>query len=170
MLTRPRHDSDIGACVDLVRDVHARDRYPRALPADVRSFLQAPGAYGSWVADRDGQVVGHITLHRRGVAAALEAASTALGRPAGQLAVVSRLFVSPHARGQGIGRLLLAAAAGEAAARGLHPVLDVDADLAAAISLYESCGWVRAGTITVRLSDGTDLHEHVYLGPPPRQG
>jgi hypothetical protein len=48
--------------------------------------------------------------------------------------------------------------------------LDVDVDLAAAISLYESCGWVRADAITVRLSDGTDLPEYVYLGPPPRQG
>lgn len=167
MLIRPRRDSDIGACAGLVREVHARERYPRMLPGDVRSFLDLPGAYGCWVADHGGQVAGHVALLPRGVAAALEVASTALGRPAGQLAVVARLFVSPQARGQGAGRLLLGAAAGEAAARGLWPVLDVDTGLAAAISLYQNCGWVRAGTVTVPLGDGTDLREYVYLGPPP---
>jgi GNAT superfamily N-acetyltransferase len=167
VLIRPRTDSDIGACASLVRDVHARDRYPRTLPNDIGSFLRPPGGYGFWVADHGGQVAGHVALLRRGVPAALEAASAALGRPASQLAVVARLLVSPQARGHGAGRLLLDAAAGQAAARGLWPVLDVDTDLAAAISLYENCGWARAGTITVRLGDGTDLQEYVYLGPPP---
>ena len=73
--------------------------------------------------------------------------------------------MSPHARGKGVGRLLLDTAATAAASRGLSPVLDVDADLASAIALYESCGWVRAGMITVRLQDGHSLDEYVYLGP-----
>jgi GNAT superfamily N-acetyltransferase len=167
VLIRPRRISDVAACAGLVREVHALDRYPRFLPEDLSLFLAPPGGYGSWVADRRGDVIGHIALLPRSVPAALELASNALGRPADKLAVVARLFVSPQARRHGAGRLLLDTATAEAASHGLWPVLDVDADLAPAIALYESRGWVRAGTITVRFKDGQSLNEYVYLGPAP---
>ncbi len=167
VLVRPRRDSDLAACADLVREVHALDRYPRFLPEDLTSFLVPPAMYGSWVAERGGQVVGHIALLPHGVSSALQTASNAAGRPADELAVVARLFVSPQGRGTGTGRLLLDTATAEAVARGLRPVLDVDTDLAPAIALYESRGWTRAGTITVRVSDGHSLNEYVYLGPDP---
>jgi GNAT superfamily N-acetyltransferase len=48
--------------------------------------------------------------------------ANALGRPADQLAVIARLFVSPRARGKGAGRLLLETATTEALSRGLWPV------------------------------------------------
>jgi GNAT superfamily N-acetyltransferase len=165
VLIRPRRDGDIAACADLVREVHALDHYPRFLPGDLRSFLVPPATYGSWVADQNGEVVGHIALLPHGVRSALEIASSALGRPADQLAVVARLFVSPRARGKGAGRRLLDTATAEAISRGLWPVLDVDADLAPAIALYESRGWARAGMVTVRFSDGHSLNEYVYTGP-----
>jgi GNAT superfamily N-acetyltransferase len=165
MLIRPRRDGDLPACADLVREVHAADRYPRYLPADIAAFLAPPDLYGCWVADANGEVLGHVALVPRGLPAALQVAADALGQPPGQLAVVARLLVSPRARGQGAGRLLLAAATDEAASRGLRPVLDVDTDLAAAIALYESQGWTRAGQVTVRWSDGSTLTEYVYLGP-----
>ena len=92
----------------------------------------------------------------------------ALDRPAEQLAVIARLFVSPQARGRGIGRRLLDTATADAVSRGLWPVLDVDTNLASAIALYESKGWVRAGMTTVRFPDGHSLDEYVYLGPAPR--
>jgi GNAT superfamily N-acetyltransferase len=167
MTVRPRRDADNAACAEIVREVHARDGYPRILPGDLGPFLALPGAYGCWVAERDGEVLGHVALVAHGVRAALEIAASALGGPADRLAVVARLFVSPHARGGGAGRLLLDTAAAEAAARGLWPVLDVDTDLAPAIALYESRGWTRAGTVTVRISEERFLDEYVYLGPGP---
>jgi GNAT superfamily N-acetyltransferase len=167
VLIRPRRDSDLAACAGLVRDVHALDRYPRFLPEDLTSFLAPPATYGSWVAEHGGQVTGHIALLPHGLPSALQTASNALGRPADQLAVVARLLVSPKARGKGTGRLLLDTATAEAISRGLWPVLDVDTDLAPAIALYESRGWVRAGMVTVRFSDGHSLNEYVYLGPEP---
>ena len=169
MLIRPRRDEDLAACAELVREVHAADRYPRFLPANIPSFLAPPDPYGCWVADENGDVTGHIALVPRSLPAAMELAATALSRPEEQLAVVARLFVSPHARGGGVGRLLLDTAAAEATARGLWPVLDVDTDLAAAIALYESAGWTRAGQITVRWSDARALTEYVYLGPETRK-
>ncbi|TVZ01439.1 GNAT family N-acetyltransferase [Trebonia kvetii] len=162
---RPRRDDDLTACADLVREVHAADRYPRYLPADLTSFLSPASLHGIWVAELDGQIAGHIALVPRSVPAAMELAAGALGRREDQLAVVARLFVAPLARGHGAGRLLLDAAAAEAAARGLWPILDVDTELAAAIALYESRGWTRAGTVTVTFRDGNTLTEHVYLGP-----
>src|SRR5512142_2722698 len=117
VLARPRRDSDLAACAGLVREVHALDRYPRFLPGDLTSFLVPPGTYGSWVAERGGQVAGHIALLPHGVPPALQTASNALGRPADQLAVVARLFVSPQARGRGTGRLLLGTATAEAVSR-----------------------------------------------------
>jgi len=165
VLIRPRRDSDIIACADLVREVHAVDRYPRFLPDDLSSFLVQPGSYGSWVADRSGEVVGHVALVPRTAQPVMQIASNVLGRPASEFAAVARLFVSPQARGNAIGRLLLDAATAEAASRGLWPVLDVDTDLAAAIALYESRGWIRAGMVTLQLSNGHSLNEYVYLGP-----
>ncbi|HEY0935018.1 MAG TPA: GNAT family N-acetyltransferase [Trebonia sp.] len=167
MLIRPRQDDDLPACAALVRAVHAADRYPRYLPADLGNFLAPPDPYGCWVADAGGEITGHVALVARGLPASTEVAASALRRTAGQLAVVARLFVSPRARGQGAGGRLLGAAAAEAAARGLYPVLDVDTGLTAAIALYESLGWTRAGTVTVRWSDARELTEHVYLGPDP---
>ena len=168
MLIRPRRDDDLTACTRLVREVHAADRYPRYLPADLTSFLNPANPYGIWVAELDGRILGHIALVPRSVPAAMELAAGALGRSEDQLAVVARLFVSPRARGAGAGRLLLDEATTAAAARGRWPVLDVDTELAGAIALYESRGWTRAGTITVRFNDGNILTEHVYLGPEPR--
>jgi ribosomal protein S18 acetylase RimI-like enzyme len=167
VLIRSRRDDDLPACADLVREVHAADRYPRYLPADIASFLAPPGLYGCWVADAHGDVLGHVALVPRGLPSAMQVAADALGRPHDQLAVVARLLVSARARGQGAGRMLLAAARAEAASRGLWPVLDVDTDLAAAIDLYESQGWTRAAEVTVRWSDGRSLTEYVYLGPEP---
>jgi GNAT superfamily N-acetyltransferase len=167
VLIRPRRDDDLAACAGLVREVHGADRYPRYLPADIAAFLAPSGAYGCWVAEQGGTVVGHAALTARSLPATMTTAAAALGRTEDQLAVVARLFVAPRARGAGAGRMLLGAATGEAARRGLRPVLDVDTELAAAIALYESAGWARAGTITVRWSDGRTLTEYVYLGPEP---
>jgi GNAT superfamily N-acetyltransferase len=185
LVIRARRDADISSCADLVREVHSTERYPRFLPADIVQFLNPPDPFGCWVADLDGEVAGHVALVPRGLPAATEIAASALGKTADQLAVVGRLFVSRRARGRGAGRLLLDIAAAEARSRGLHPVLDVDIELSAAIALYESAGWTRAGQLTVRWTDYESagltiteqnavsptiervLTEYVYVGPHP---
>jgi GNAT superfamily N-acetyltransferase len=185
VVIRARCDADLSACADLVREVHSTDRYPRFPPADIVRFLNPPDPFGCWVADLEGEVAGHVALVSRGLPATTEIAASALGKPADQLAVVARLFVSRRARGRGAGRLLLDTATAEARSRGLHPVLDVDIELSAAIALYESAGWCRAGQLTVRWPDSESagwtsteqtavrptvervLTEYVYVGPHP---
>jgi GNAT superfamily N-acetyltransferase len=165
MLIRPRRDGDLPACAGLAREVHAADGYPRYLPADLTTFLTDHDPYGCWVAELDGDVVGHVALTPASLPAVMELAASALSRPQDELAVVARLFVSPRARGGGAGRMLLRAAMAEAASRGRWPVLDVSTDLASAIALYESQGWTRAGQVTHRWSGDRTLDAYVYVGP-----
>ncbi|HEY3941341.1 MAG TPA: GNAT family N-acetyltransferase [Acidimicrobiales bacterium] len=163
---RPRTGADVDACVAIAEAVHDLDGYPVYLPTSLREFLVSAEAYGAWVAEDGGHVVGHVALHKRSTDAVIGLASTALGRPAHRLAVVARLLVAPGVRRAGIGRSLLDVAAREAATRGLYPILDVVAQHVAAVALYESCGWIRAGTVTCPLGQGDVVEEHVYLGPP----
>jgi hypothetical protein len=79
----------------------------------------------------------------------IDLATRALEVSAGQLGVVSRLLVSPTARGLGIGGRLLQAAADHATLVGLRPILDVHTVLDAAIRLYERNGWTRIGSVAV---------------------
>jgi len=46
----------------------------------------------------------------------------------------------------------------------LIPALEVTTDLAAAIDLYETCGWLRIGTAAVLWrSTGDVADEHIYV-------
>jgi GNAT superfamily N-acetyltransferase len=167
VLVRERSDADLAGCVELARAVHERDGYPHYLPGDLRDFLVMPDAYGAWVAAQDGRILGHVALRPRTAPGPMELASAATGHPASRLGVISRLLVAPAARREGVGRRLLEHSWRQAVSRGLWPVLDVAADLTGAIRLYESCGWVRAGAVTVTFRDGNSLDEYVYVGPPP---
>ena len=77
----------------------------------------------------------------RGVRDLAVASLTGVG--AERLASVSRLFVSPTARGRGLGlgTALLAAVSSWAAAQDLRLMLDVVDDGAPAVTLYERLGW-----------------------------
>jgi GNAT superfamily N-acetyltransferase len=166
VLIRSRRDDDLRSCGDVLRQVHGLDGYPRYLPGDLMEFLDPPEAYGVWVAEADGTVVGHVALVPRSSQAVMDIATAALGLPESSLGVVARLFVAPQARRSGTGAALLAAAVAEARARGLSPVLDVVSDAHAAIALYQRLGWTRAGQTTVRFSNGRSLDEYVFVGPP----
>jgi GNAT superfamily N-acetyltransferase len=165
VLVRPRTADDLDACEEVVLAVQRVDGYPPHLPGDLRSFLFSP-AIGAWVADVDGQVAGHVALLERSSPEVMELAGEVTGRPVDRMAVVARLAVAPEIRRRGAGRALLTTAADAAIERGLWPVLDVITRFAGAISLYESCGWRRAGNVTLRLGD-RHFEELVFVGPSP---
>jgi GNAT superfamily N-acetyltransferase len=155
----------------MAEEVRDHDGYPVHLPAgDYLGFLVSDEALGTWVSEEDGVIIGHVALHRRSSAPVLDLASRALGLPADRLGVVARLMVDPGHRGRGIGRALLETATDASWERGLWPVLDVVADSAGAIALYERCGWTRAGEVTVTFRSGPTLEEAVFLGPVQRRG
>ncbi|MFD0345842.1 GNAT family N-acetyltransferase [Kitasatospora aburaviensis] len=122
--------------------VHGSDGYPMNWPDDPFGWLAQPSLLEAWVAERAGEVVGHISLCRSAPGdLAPREWSRRTGLPSRATAVVSRLYVSPGARGHGIGALLLSEVVAAARLHGLHPVLDVLASDSAAAGLYRRAGW-----------------------------
>lgn len=163
---RTRNDHDLDACTRVLAAVHEQDGYPVNWPEHPRTWLTPAPLVAAWVAELDGRVVGHIGLSRADAtdaAPALWAARTGAG--AETTAVVNRLFVSPAARGDGIGALLMARATAEARARDLHPVLDVVESDAAAATLYERLGWHHLATLEQRWSPEQTVKVRCYAAP-----
>ncbi|MCX4544191.1 GNAT family N-acetyltransferase [Streptomyces sp. NBC_01565] len=161
VLVRRRTGADLGGCVDVLGEVHRRDGYPVNWPEQPDGWLATPGLLAAWVAEVDGRVVGHVGLSR----AESGDAAPVLWGGGRAVAVVSRLFVGPGARGRGVGALLMARAVREAVGRGLHPVLDVVASDAAAVALYERLGWVLLGTVEQRWGVEQTVLVRCYAAP-----
>ncbi|WP_329455638.1 GNAT family N-acetyltransferase [Streptomyces sp. NBC_01497] len=168
LLVRPRTGADLDACADVLAAVHAHSSYPANWPADPAGWLSPPALEAAWVAvsgadGGDGAVIGHVVLCRAtpdDLAAHLWSERT--GTDPSATAVVSRLFVSPAARGRGAGARLLAAAVDAARAAGRHPVLDVLASDTSARALYERLGWRPLGTAGQEWGPGQVVTLHCY--------
>lgn len=143
--------------------VHNADGYPSTMDG-ADEFLVPPYEVAAWVAVAEEAVVGHVALHRPPGSATAAAASEATGLRPEQHLVLSRLFVSPDRRGEGLGKRLLAAAQADAARRGERAVLDVGKDFASAAALYASAGWVRVARDRQVLGPG-GFEVWVYVAP-----
>ncbi|MEU6157532.1 GNAT family N-acetyltransferase [Streptomyces sp. NPDC047130] len=159
---RPRAELDLPACVEVLRAVHARDGYPLDWPADPVAWLSPATSPAAWVAEHDGRIVGHVALSRPGEG---DEAPARWGGGPDRAAVVSRLFVSPAARGLGLGAALLRRVTDEAAAAGLHPVLDVLSTDTAADALYRRLGWRHLGDATQRWGPDRTVTLRCYAAP-----
>jgi GNAT superfamily N-acetyltransferase len=121
---------------------------------------------GAWVAETNGGVGGHIAL-RAGTAEAHACVwSEATGLPAERLTSVTRFFVPPEVRGAGIGGALLDAACTDAAARSLHPALEVVETDHDAVSLYERRGRQRVHSERWAAARDSETLLHHYVAPP----
>ena len=128
---------DLAGCVSSLVEVHRLDGYPACWPEEPVGWLQPAGLVAAWVAEDQGEVLGHACL----VDASDDPMFTGSSSAPGQLLSVSRLFVDPRGRGQGLGASLLGAATALASSHERPLVLDVVDDAAAAIALYERLGW-----------------------------
>ncbi|WP_306335130.1 GNAT family N-acetyltransferase [Streptomyces sp. KL118A] len=158
---------DLEACVGVLAAVHKSDGYPVNWPSEPGGWLEGDDAFGAWVAELDGRVVGHVGLSRPGAG---DEAPVLWGERAGvegadATAVVSRLFVAPDARGHGIGALLMGRAVREARARGLHPVLDVVSTDSSAAALYERMGWQLLAVVEQEWEPGQRVALRCYAAP-----
>jgi GNAT superfamily N-acetyltransferase len=163
---RRRADGDVEECVRVLADVHRRDGYPVNWPERPDAWLSRGPLLGSWVAELDGRLVGHVSLSRAGEGdLAPMVWSERIGATRGATAVVSRLFVAPRARGHRIGALLIGRAVEVARRRGLHPVLDVVASDTAAAALYERLGWELMATVEQQWSPHQTVAIRCYTAP-----
>ncbi len=163
---RRRRDADIEAVVAALATVTAADGYPGYPPRDPAAWLSRPDVLQSWVAERAGELVGHVCLRDSPghPAAAMWCART--GVAPGACVVLARLFVVPAARGTGLGTDLVGVACAEGAQLGRHPVLDVADNGHAAIRLYERLGWVRLGSYTQPHEHRPAEYLHCFAAPP----
>lgn len=160
---RPRTDGDVEMCVRVLAEVHQRDGYPVNWPDQPDAWLSHASLSGVWVAELGGRLVGHVSLSSGGegdLAPGLW--SERNGTNKALAVVVSRLFVAPQARGNGIGALLVGHAVEESRRRGLHPVLDVVASDTAAVALYKRLGWELMATVEQRWGPSALVTIHCY--------
>ena len=131
-------------------------------------WLSPNGCAAAWVAydDVTGSILGHVCVVR-GVDDPMIASLT--GVSTDRLASVSRLFVSPVARGRGLGlgTSLLAAVSSWTLAHDCRLMLDVVDVGTPAIRLYERLGWRlvdrrQADWVTPQ---GERLPVRIYLAP-----
>jgi GNAT superfamily N-acetyltransferase len=151
---RVRRPADVDKSVRALALVHQGGTYPTNWPADPAGWLTPTDMIRSWVGvDPQDTVVGHLLLR---------------GGPAGEVGVahVSRLFVTPDARGAGLGAALLDEARQWATARGLSLALEVVVEEgSSAVALYERTGWRRVRTAAADFAkpDGGVVMVHHYV-------
>jgi len=125
---RNRDEADLSTCVEALRTVYQASGYPTNWPADPAQWLRPSRTLQAWVAATDDTpVAGHVILRQPPAA--------------GRSAELSRLFVVPAARRQGVASALLEAAMRSAAENDLDLFLDVTDHLRAARALYERAGF-----------------------------
>jgi hypothetical protein len=59
---RQRADGDVAECVRVLAEVHACDGYPVNWPDQPGEWLSGGPLLGSWVAELEGGLVGHVSL------------------------------------------------------------------------------------------------------------
>src|SRR5688572_10367455 len=108
---RRRTPRDVAACARLLGLVSTSTHPPAWGTDSPRAYLTADELLEAWVADHEGEILGHVALSRpTGDAASLMRWREITGHEPDRLGEVTRLFVRPRARGQGIGAALLATA------------------------------------------------------------
>jgi ribosomal protein S18 acetylase RimI-like enzyme len=153
---RNRDEADLSLCVEALRAVYQANAYPVNWPADPAQWLRPSEILQAWVATTDDlPVAGHIILRQP--------------PGAGRSAEVSRLFVVPAARRQGVASALLEAAMRAAAESDLDLFLDVTDDLRAARALYERAGFRLVSTAQADWTtpDGRSVTLHRFVWSQP---
>jgi GNAT superfamily N-acetyltransferase len=152
---RNREAADIDLCVQALATVHQTSGYPTNWPADPARWLTPSGIARAWIATTNElPIAGHVILRQLPASAAGE-----------RTAEVSRLFVVPAARRQGIALALLQETIHWAAANELDLVLEVTDHLRAARALYERAGFRMANTTRADWTtpDGQPVTLHQYV-------
>ena len=134
--------------------MHVSDGYPFRWPQDPPRWLAGRDRLGAWVSESDGDIDGHLSLLGLDETRARREWREGVPAPVDRLAVISRFFVAPGARGRGIGSALLRAAEEHATTNDLRLVLEVADHNHDAIAFYERRGWERVGNASLLLDDG----------------
>lgn len=155
---RERRGSDLPRLIEVLAEQQPSSRYPFRwpLPFPVENFIARDHELAAWVAEVDGQVVGHVCVQSAAGATSgsgwdgdeLGAMwSAGHGRPVDELAIVAALFTSLEVRGAGVGGVLLDTAVAWMHDHNLGPCLDVIPKYSNALAVYERRGWRQIGEV-----------------------
>lgn len=146
---RPRRSEDLPVLGRVLTEQQPRTAYPLRwpLPIPIEDFLVRPGEERAWVAELDGEVVGHVAVYALDdpMAAAFAAAAFAAAAVTEEIAELAVLFVGTTAIGTGVGGLLHDTAVAWIRSTGRLPVLDVAPAHDRALALYRRRGWREVG-------------------------
>ena len=139
---RPRRDRDLSTCARLVRRAFFEGQFPGQHDEEPRLWLADHDVLDAWVTERDGEVVAHVAISRLDLdpLSALRWREST-GHVPSDLIAVSRLFVRPRFRGQGVAASLIEVACDEIRARGKVPVYEVVTTSSLAPSYSRDHGW-----------------------------
>jgi GNAT superfamily N-acetyltransferase len=148
---RSRTPADLQALGRVLEEQRPHTGYPQTWPLryPVDRFIARANELAAWVAELDGEVVGHVSVTRPGSGqdAGPEAQGwvAGAGRPLEDLAAVSVLFVDHRVSRRGTGRALLETAVAFIRSLDRVPVLDVVQESEGAVRLYLRNGWQVVG-------------------------
>ncbi|KAI3326075.1 acyl-CoA N-acyltransferase [Xylariaceae sp. AK1471] len=163
---RPRRDSDIPACVEILKAVYATNGFPVGGVDDALNELQTDDQ--AWVAtdNNGGAIIGHVALNK----ARESYVNVTLWRerhPEADVAVLARLFVHPEARKRGAATKLIRVVEEEARSKGLRLLILALVKDQDAIRLYRSLGWENFGTTVYRWGEGNEMAGECFVSPLP---
>ncbi|MFK0171138.1 GNAT family N-acetyltransferase [Streptomyces sp. NPDC090306] len=162
---RPFEDDDLAGAAEALTAVHASDGYPVEGIDDPKAWIRSADVLAAWVAEADGQIVGHVSVMRAYGEDAVAFWTEQSGEPATHVAVLARLFVVREARKQALGERLVQAAVSHARAHGLRLVLDVMTKDRSAMRLYERLGWREIGRASHRYGADQSIDAVCYVSP-----
>ncbi|MFI9171664.1 GNAT family N-acetyltransferase [Streptomyces lincolnensis] len=164
-IVRPFESDDLpGAATALIK-VHETDGYPVEGVEDPETWISSDDVLRAWVAEMDGEIVGHVAVMRPQGEAAVSLWIEQSGDDEGHVAVLGRLFVVQAARKHATGRRLTEAAMSYGREHDLRLVLDVMAKDAAAMRLYERLGWRKIGETTHHFGNDESIPAVCYVAP-----
>jgi GNAT superfamily N-acetyltransferase len=146
VIVRPRETADLPVLADLLGEQQPTSRYPYRwpLPMPPIDFIARPTDAASWVAEQDGQLLGHVAV---GTLPPEETEVFAAELGDRRFLAITALFTGLAARGRGAGAALHDRAVAHLREQGVVPVLDVLPTHAAALAMYERRGWRTIGTM-----------------------
>ena len=166
---RRRRPHDLAACRRLLGLVAMEGDYPLPKPASLRDWVSDREIMDAWIAEREGEVLGHLALIQVGSdAVSAMRWREVTGRPVTELVGISRFFVRSSARGHGIGSSLLQSAVTEARDRGLLPVAEMMSPSREGVRLYEKQGW-RLAEMYPTGPRTAPLEAYMYVLPAPHR-
>jgi GNAT superfamily N-acetyltransferase len=162
---RRRKAGDLAMSGRLLDVVHYDARYPALRPEPPRAWLDHPDVYDAWVCERVGRILGHVAISdvARDSLSALRWRETTERAPS-DLMAVSRFFVRPTARQQGIGTALLDVAVTAIREHGRQPVLEMISARRDGFPFLANRGW---RLVAIDPWGPRDHHLHIcrYMAP-----